>query len=82
MLTRDTAFRHLGPLWLCPLHHTQSRGGPFYSSCSGGHYGVPPRRAARCLQAASVQPVTSGMRGLGGDGAHCLPLFSLTQVRP
>jgi hypothetical protein len=64
MLARDTAFRHLGPLWLCPLHHTQSRSGPFYLSCSDGQ-GVPQMRAAHCLQAARVQQLRVGMRGPG-----------------
>jgi hypothetical protein len=49
MLARDTAFRHLGPLWPCPLHHTQGWGGPFYLSCSDGQM-ASPNVPAHCLR--------------------------------
>jgi hypothetical protein len=79
MLARDTAFRHLGPLWLCPLHHTQSRGGPLYLSCSDGHMASPKRSPAHCLPACGVQPVMSGTRGAWGRGVLLLgflaPIF-------
>jgi hypothetical protein len=41
-----------------------SWGGPFYLSCSVG-WRSPKSVQAHRLQAASVQPVTSGMRGPG-----------------
>jgi hypothetical protein len=49
------------------------------SPCSSGHYGVPPRRAAHCLQACGVQLSFVGRGEPGGEGFYCwdssLPFF-------
>jgi hypothetical protein len=75
MLARDTAFRHLGPLWPCPLHHTQGWGGPSNLSCSDGQMaspqGVPAHSTGR-----GVQPVTCGTRGAWGRGVLLLGLLA------
>jgi hypothetical protein len=79
-----TACRHLGPLWFCPLHHTQSRSGPSNLSCSDGQMaspqGVPAHSTGR-----GVQPVTCGTRGAWGESFNCwrlAPFFLPRQARP
>jgi hypothetical protein len=84
MLTRDTAFRHRGPLWLCPLHHTQSRSGSSNLSCSS-RQAIPQSGLLTWSTGRKSPPVARGDAGTWeGSLAHwLLSLFFLTnKVKP
>jgi hypothetical protein len=76
MLARDTAFRHLGPLWPCPLHHTQGWGGPFYLSCSSRQ----PSPKACCLHGLQAAESNLFFVGRGGWGRGVLLLGLLAPI--
>jgi hypothetical protein len=85
MLARDTAFRHRGPLWLCPLHHTQSRGGPFYLSCSDGQMASPQgvaRPFYRPCESNSCALENAGAWGGSLADLATPPFFLTNKVKP
>jgi hypothetical protein len=83
MLARDTVSDNLGPLWPCPLHHTQGWGGPSNLSWGKGANGVP-QHANPLSQAAESNQLIVGRGGWGSSLADLAtpPFFYSNKVKP
>jgi hypothetical protein len=76
MLTRDTAFRHLGTALALPPSKTQSRGGSSNLSCSSRQ----PSPKACCLHGLQAAESNLFFVGRGGWGRGVLLLGFLAPI--